>query len=97
MFIFISYVLIRFSSDYNKQVQLNICDQIQSQPESKFTEKEIKGEANCNNHLTVAVRRCYENLRRVFLEHQSGKEDMVEHQSKMRKYRSRRERVNIFT
>ena len=41
----------------------------------------------------VAVKRCYENNRRTFLEQQSGKEDFVEQQSRRRKYRSRRERV----
>ena len=45
----------------------------------------------------VAVRRCYENLRRTFLEHQSGKEDFLENQSKQRKYRSRRERVCVIS
>ena len=45
--------------------------------------------------IIVAVRRCYENLRRIFLEQQSGKENFVENQSKRRKYRSRRERVGI--
>ena len=42
---------------------------------------------------TVAVRRCYENLRHIYTEQQTGKEDYVERQSKSRKYRSRRERV----
>ena len=41
----------------------------------------------------MAVRRCYENFRHLFIEHQSGKE-YVERQSKLRKYRSRRERVS---
>lgn len=44
--------------------------------------------------LTVAVRRCYENLRRTFLEQKIGKEDFVESQAKRRKYRSRRERAS---
>ena len=43
--------------------------------------------------IVVAVRRCYENLRRTYLEQQSGKEELVEQQAKRRKYRSRRERV----
>ena len=45
--------------------------------------------------IIVAVRRCYENVRRTFLEHQSGKEDVIEEQAKRRKYRSRRDRVNL--
>ena len=45
------------------------------------------------HYSLVAVRRCYENLRRTYLEQQSGKEDLVEQQAKRRKYRSRRERV----
>ena len=49
----------------------------------------------CNFYMSyaVAIKRCYENIRRTFLEQQSGKEDFVEQQSKRRKYRSRRERV----
>ena len=43
----------------------------------------------------AATKRCYENLRRTFLE-QAGKEEFVEQQSKRRKYRSRRERVIYF-
>lgn len=45
----------------------------------------------------AATKRCYENLRRTFLEQQAGKEEFVEQQSKRRKYRSRRERVIYFT
>ncbi len=45
-------------------------------------------------YFEVAVRRYYENLRRSFLEEQSGKRDYVEDQSNRRKYRSRRERVS---
>lgn len=44
------------------------------------------------NHI-AAAKRCYENVRRTFLEQQAGKEQFVEEQSKRRKYRSRRERV----
>ena len=39
----------------------------------------------------VGIRQCYENMRRIFLEQQSGKELFVENQA--HKYRSRRERV----
>ena len=41
----------------------------------------------------VAVKRCYENIRRTFNEQQSGKQEFTEQQSKRRKYRSRRQRV----
>ena len=44
----------------------------------------------------AAAKRCYENLRRTFLEQQAGKEEFIEQQSKRRKYRSRCERVNVF-
>lgn len=46
-------------------------------------------------YILVAVRRCYENLRRTFNEQQSEKKDFAEEQAKRRKYRSRRERVVI--
>lgn len=45
----------------------------------------------------AATKRCYENLRRTFLEQQAGKEEFVEQQSKRRKYRSHCERVMYFT
>ena len=45
--------------------------------------------------LLVAVKWCYESLRRTYLEEQEGKEDYVENQSKRRRYRSRRQRVNF--
>ena len=41
----------------------------------------------------VAIKRCYENLRRSHLEHQDEKAEFAEGQAKRRKYRSRRERV----
>ena len=44
--------------------------------------------------LVVSVKRCYEGVRRNFLETQEGKEDFVLDQSKRRKYRSRRQRVS---
>ncbi len=45
--------------------------------------------------IVVTVRRCYENLRQIFLEQQVGKEKHVDNQTKQRKYRSHRERVSI--
>ena len=44
--------------------------------------------------MTAAVRRLYQNLRRSYNEAQLGKECYVESQSKQRKLRSRRQRVN---
>ena len=44
----------------------------------------------------VAIKRCYENLRRTHLEQQPGKEDFCKEQGLNRKYRSRRERVNYY-
>lgn len=41
----------------------------------------------------MAIKRCYENQRRTFLERQPGKEDFCREQGLNRKYRSRRERV----
>lgn len=44
----------------------------------------------------MAVKRCYENIRRTFLEQQSEKKDFAEKQAKRRKYRSRRQRVSTY-
>ena len=44
--------------------------------------------------FAVAIKRCYENHRRNFLEQQPGKEDFSREQGLNQKYRSRRERVN---
>ena len=41
--------------------------------------------------LLVAVNRCYESLRRTYLEEQEGKKDYVENQSKRGRYWSRRQ------
>ncbi|XP_064387320.1 uncharacterized protein LOC135335704 [Halichondria panicea] len=71
-----------FSSTENKLVHTAIIKEISQQPDCKFSEKEIK----------VAVKRCFENLRRQHLQQQDGKEEFAEEQSKRRKYRSRRER-----
>ena len=46
-----------------------------------------------NNFHIVAVKRCYQNVRRSETEQQDGNEEYVELQAKRRKYRSRRERV----
>lgn len=42
---------------------------------------------------SAAVKRCYESIRRNYMERQDGKEEYVHQQSKRRKYRSRRQRV----
>ena len=44
--------------------------------------------------MLVAVKQCYESLRRTYLEEQKGKEDYVENQFK-RRYWSRCQRVNF--
>ena len=44
---------------------------------------------------TVAVKQCYENLRRIYLEQQENRPEFSEHQSQRRKYRSRRDRVSV--
>ena len=89
----------RFSSEENKSVRRSIIQDILSQPNCKFEEKTIhrkffrlKVIINFTS-VIVAVKRCYENLRRTLLEQQTGKENFIENQAKRRKYRSRRERV----
>ena len=47
----------------------------------------------CEFCSSVAVKRCYENTRRTFLESQEEKKEFAENQAKCRKYRSRRQRV----
>ena len=47
------------------------------------------------HNIIAAVKRCYENVRRSFMEGQDGKENYVEEQSKRRRYRARRQRVHI--
>ena len=81
-----------FSSDHNKLVQQTIIKEIISQPNCTTSEKDIRS-MFCISHntcinllqlvsISVAVRRCYENIRMAYLEHQSGKENYVEDQSK---------------
>ena len=50
--------------------------------------------AGALNIIIAAVKRCYQNVRRSFMEGQDGKENYVEEQSK-RRYRARRQRVCI--
>jgi hypothetical protein len=57
----------------------------------------VTGNKCCLHTSTVAIKRCYENLRRTHLEQQPGKEDFCKEQSLTRKYRSRRERVKSST
>lgn len=48
------------------------------------------------NAFVVAIKRCYENVRRSHLEEQNEKSEFTEQQAKRRKYRSRRERcINL--
>ena len=47
-----------------------------------------------SSFIAAAVKRLYENVRRLYVEQGSGKENYVENQTKRRKYRSRRQRVN---
>lgn len=51
--------------------------------------------AGALNIIIAAVKRCYQNVRRSFMEGQDGKENYVEEQSKRRRYRARRQRVCI--
>lgn len=92
----------RRSSDHNSSVQQRIITEILDQADYKFSESIVKGiiDSYCGFSLyyprpvhAVAVKRCYENIRRTFNEQQSGKQEFTEQQSKRRKYRSCRQRV----
>ena len=86
---------------HNKMVQAAIVSEIVNQPNTKVKAETAKGYlfplslCYLSVYYIVAVKQCYENLRRTYLEQQENKLEFSESQSQRRKYRSRRSRVRL--
>ena len=95
------------TSKHNVSVQQTILKEITSHPDSeKYSQEVVKGYLINTQNINyvcitmvvflVAIRRCYENLRRSFNENQKeNAHEYTEKQSRRRKYRSRRQRVSL--
>ena len=94
----------RSTSSHNRKV----LEEIMAEIMSSTTSTNLKAKTARGNKRTilwvvslqcvcvVAVKHCYENQRRFYLEQKEEREGHVEYQSQRRKYRSRRERVSLY-